>query len=185
MIKITGGKLKGRKIFTVSGPGYRPATSRVRESLFSSLGSLGFFRGDEVVLDVFAGSGALGFEALSRGAKTVYFLEKMPKACASLKRTTLDLDLRENTVIICKDAFKALMNFPSRVKFDLIFVDPPYAKKCLLEIMNLILVNNLLKTNGVLIAEVEKSFCVEQDLFSLELIKEKLFGQTKVFIWKK
>ncbi|MDQ7031347.1 MAG: 16S rRNA (guanine(966)-N(2))-methyltransferase RsmD [Desulfonauticus sp.] len=184
MLKITGGLYRGRKIITTRGEGYRPATARVRESLFSMLRSLGFFGGEEIVLDVFAGSGVLGFEALSRGALQVYFLEKMRQACACIQKNCLELQLdASKTKVICKDALKALETQLTGLQFDLIFVDPPYGKNYLTKTLQLILTGSLLSRNGVLVAEVESTFQAEEDLLGLNLYKQKLFGQTKVLIW--
>ena len=183
MLKISGGRYKGRNIYTSSGPGYRPATSRVRESLFSTLFSLGFFQGRERVLDVFAGSGSLGFEALSRGAKQVCFLEKDQKACRCIWRTAKELGVEQKIELYQQDVFKALAAWRGPSSFELIFVDPPYGLNYLSKTLDLILKRNLLAEHGILIAEVEKKVKIAE--CNLTLLKDKLFGQTRILLWKK
>ena len=123
-MRIVAGALKGRAIEAPKGDGTRPTTDRVREALFSSLYSLrGGFEG-AVVLDAFAGSGALGIEAISRGAESAVFYESDAKAAAVLKRNlaACDVDAR----VVQKDVLAAPPT-GQNPKFDLVFLDPPYA----------------------------------------------------------
>lgn len=126
-MRIVAGTLKGRAISAPDGLDTRPTTDRVREALFSSLYSLlGGFDG-LVVLDAFAGSGALGIEALSRGAARAVFYEHDAKAAATLKRNLEACGLGSNKAqVVRRDVFKA-EGAGSSASFDLAFFDPPYA----------------------------------------------------------
>ena len=126
-MRIVAGTLKGRAINAPDGLDTRPTTDRVREALFSSLYSLlGGFEG-LAVLDAFAGSGALGIEALSRGAARAVFYEQNSKAASTLKRNLETCGLgSDKAQVIRRDVFKA-ESTGSTAPFDLVFFDPPYA----------------------------------------------------------
>lgn len=126
-MRIVAGSLKGRTINAPEGEGTRPTTDRVREALFSSLYSLrGGFEG-AVVLDAFSGSGALGIEALSRGAELAVFYENDAKAVRVLRKNLEGCKLDSKVArIVQRDVLKATPTAPGR-PFDLVFLDPPYA----------------------------------------------------------
>ena len=123
-MRIVAGELRGRVIEAPDGEGTRPTTDRVREALFSSLYSLRGGFGGAVVLDAFAGSGALGIEALSRGAASATFYESNTKAAAVLKRNLAACGV--DAPVVQRDVLLAppTTHQPS---FDLVFLDPPYA----------------------------------------------------------
>ncbi len=119
LMRIIGGTAKGRTIAGPRGPGTRPMTDRVREALFSSLGDRVV---DAQVLDLYAGSGSLGLEALSRGARSVVFVEKGREAVSVLRRNVTAVDLGGD--IFAGDVLSYLGRADR--PFDLVFVDPPY-----------------------------------------------------------
>ena len=122
-MRIIAGQWRGRVIEAPPGPGTRPTADRARETLFSMLTSrLGSFEGLRVA-DLFAGSGALGFEALSRGAAHATFVETDPKAIAALRRNAANLGAVDRVQISARSA----LALPASEPFDLIFADPPYA----------------------------------------------------------
>ena len=122
-MRIIAGTWRGRVIEAPPGPATRPTSDRARETLFSMLASrLGTFDGLRVA-DLFAGSGALGFEALSRGASHVTFIENDPKAVAAIRRNTATLAASERVQIGARSA----LALPPSEPFDLVFADPPYA----------------------------------------------------------
>ena len=123
-MRIVAGKFRGRSIDAPTGEGTRPTTDRAREALFSSLYSLrGGFEG-AVVLDAFAGSGALGIEAISRGARQAVFCESDSKAAAVLKRNLSALGI--DAPVLRRDVL-AMPPVGYEPAFDLVFLDPPYA----------------------------------------------------------
>lgn len=126
-LRITGGTLV-RQRFAVPDEAdqnlVRPASDRVREAVFSALGS---HLQDATVLDLFAGSGAYVFESLSRGAKSAILIEKSPETFACIKNSIQKLKLDAQCKLIRDDALRFIQQAPQ--KFDLIFVDPPYTLK--------------------------------------------------------
>lgn len=126
-MRIVAGELRGRTIAAPEGQGTRPTTDRVREALFSSLYSLrGGFDG-AVVLDAFAGSGALGIEALSRGAAFAAFVERDPAAAKVLESNVRACGLDSSrAAVLRRDALGSLPKVTPHA-FDLVFLDPPYA----------------------------------------------------------
>ncbi|SFM52427.1 16S rRNA (guanine(966)-N(2))-methyltransferase RsmD [Thermodesulforhabdus norvegica] len=124
MIRITGGRFKGRRLLVPGGKKVRPTTERVRESIFSIIG-------DRVqgarVLDVFAGTGVLGLEALSRGAVHAVFIERNPRVFSVLKQNIALCNAEKESEVYCLDWLKGVKKlFERGLAFDLIFADPPY-----------------------------------------------------------
>ncbi|MCK5787683.1 MAG: RsmD family RNA methyltransferase [Chlamydiia bacterium] len=120
-IKITGGLLSGRVI--LSPKSARPTTSASRAAIFSSIGMK---IDSSIVLDLFAGSGSVGLEALSRGSSFVTFVENNSSAVSIIKQNTNSLDLQDRCSIKKMDVFKYIRGLEGISKFDYIFVDPPY-----------------------------------------------------------
>lgn len=121
MLRITGGRLAGRR-FRVPRGGVRPTADRVREALFSLLGPLDGAR----ALDLCAGSGALGLEALSRGAAEAVFVEGSAPVAATLRRNIQALGLSPCSRVLCADVRSALTRLRGGARFDLVLLDPPY-----------------------------------------------------------
>jgi len=124
-MRITGGEVKGRKIKTRKGKGTRPLLSRVRKSLFDALGER--IRG-KVFLDLFAGTGAVGIEALSHGAKKAIFVEKDPVCLRIIKENLYLLGLSSRGEIYQGDVLRILPLLLKKIKADFIFIAPPYHK---------------------------------------------------------
>jgi 16S rRNA (guanine966-N2)-methyltransferase len=125
MTRIVAGEYGGRRIQTPPGDGTRPTTDRVREAMFSSLQSeLGGFDGLRV-LDLFAGSGALGLEALSRGAAAADFVESDTRVAGLIKRNIADLGCSGAGVL--RTTVERFLRVPPPMPYDLVFLDPPYA----------------------------------------------------------
>ena len=123
-MRIVAGEFGGRRIAVPAGRTTRPTSDRVREALFSMLGALG----GERVLDAFAGSGALGLEALSRGAASALFVERDGRAADVIRRNIADLGLPENRAAIVQAPLAAALG-QARERgdaYDLVFLDPPY-----------------------------------------------------------
>ena len=174
-MRIISGKYKGKKLEGFNIDGTRPTMDRVKESLF---GSIQNYVKDSVVLDLFAGSGSLGIEALSNGAKTCYFCDNSNEALKVLKKNLNNID---NTFILNKDYEEVLKILKNKnIKFDIIFIDPPYKLNLINNSINKILEYDLLNKNGLIICEYEH----EEIKCNLELIKEKKYGTTYVKIYK-
>lgn len=120
-MRIVAGELRGRSIVAPPGTRTRPTTDRVREAVFNSLGSLGVIDG-ALVVDLYAGSGALGFEALSRGAEHCTFVERDRAALSAIEDNRATLGVRPRTRVVNGDP----MTMARNIDADLAFVDPPY-----------------------------------------------------------
>lgn len=184
-IRITGGRLKGRKVRTVEGPGYRPATAKVREALFSMLMARGCELEGARVLDLYAGSGSLGFEALSRGAATVLFAEAAKAAAAAIRATAKDLGIAPDAYCLAGDVRALLARGPGARPYDLVFIDPPYGKDLLAPGLAAMLRMGWLAEDGCLAAEIETEAELEPDVHEdLELLTDKSYGQTRILLWR-
>jgi len=149
-VQIIAGAYRGRKIKTTSSPDVRPCSSRVRKSLFDTL----FHRFDfeeATVLDLFAGFGSLGFEALSRGAASVTFVDRHPESLRSLEVTARELGL-ENLVSIIDEDVPAFL-FRYNEEADLVFCDPPYSWQDYPGLIKSIMEDGLLSEEGFLLIE--------------------------------
>lgn len=184
-MRIIAGACRGRTLHTVSGPGYRPAMGKVREALFSMLESRGIVWGDTRVLDVFAGSGSLGFEALSRGALLADFIEKNRNAAECLRKNAAALGLEERCAVHEQDALRFTSRRPS-VPYNVIFIDPPYGADLFKPTLKNIMRQGWLAGDGFLAAEVEKSLPLNADnQYGLILEAERHYGNTRILIWAK
>jgi 16S rRNA (guanine966-N2)-methyltransferase len=183
-MRIIAGELGGRTIRTVSGPGYRPATSKVRQAVFSALESRGVVWEGARVLDLFAGSGSLGLEALSRGAAEAWFVESNRRAADVLRQNVMTLGLAERCRVLPRDLF-AVIGSRAAHPFDVVFIDPPYGKNLLAPAMKKVLENGWVKEQGVLVAETEKTLDGETGGWAgLQLLVQKSYGQTRIHIWR-
>lgn len=169
-IRIIGGDLKRMQIPVADIPGLRPTPDRVRETLFNWIHHLwqGNYR-DKSVLDLFAGSGALGFEAASRGVQHVQMVESHPKALQNLRETRDKLKL-EQVRIHSHDALKVL-NRMDASRFDLVMLDPPFNTTLLTQVKPFL--NTIVKPGGLVYIESEQSQTLEA---SFELIRESKAG---------
>jgi 16S rRNA (guanine966-N2)-methyltransferase len=185
-VRIIAGEYRGRHIRTGEGPGYRPATGKVRESLFSMLESQGLDWGGTWVADIFAGRGSLGLEALSRGALEAVFVEKAAHAAALIRSNLEDLGVARSRFGIVKgDASRWLSGGGAGV-FGLVFIDPPYGKDLFLPALRLLLDRGVLAREGLLCAEVEAGLSFDDPPHpDLALLRDKLYGQTRICIWRR
>ncbi|MFN8391434.1 MAG: 16S rRNA (guanine(966)-N(2))-methyltransferase RsmD [Bdellovibrionota bacterium] len=184
-MRIVSGTLKGRVIRSDDVAGLRPTTEKVREAIFSSLQSLTDIE-NASVLDLYAGTGSLGIEALSRGAAKSTFVEKQRKLCDRLKSTVADLGVDRQARILCSDALKFLQA-PDRASspFDIVFADPPYAEHPGLEIARLLL-GGFVREGSVLVLESSSSTDLQPGRtdssggLSAIPLKDKIYGDTLV-----
>ena len=175
-MRIISGKYKGREIKGYNIEGTRPTMDRVKESLFASIQN--YVKGS-ICLDLFAGSGGLGIEALSEGAQSCYFVDNNKIVIDALKKNLTSLKVEEDYFLIKKDYVEALKTFD--MKFDIIFLDPPYHLNMMNNAIDLIIKNNLLNDGGIIVCEYEEGI-VNCDL---QILKEKRYGSKNVTIFKK
>lgn len=172
-MRIVAGQWRGRKIVTPSGETTRPTTDRVREALFSMLASrLGSFE-DLRVADLFAGSGALGLEALSRGAAHCTFVEQDPAAIEALQTNIAVLGTFADIQRVSADRLNT-----AQVPFDLVVMDPPYGMGWADKILSDLLKQNWLTSGSWVSIETEKSAPIEVPGLSIETVRT--FGKAQI-----
>lgn len=175
-MRVISGKYKGKVLKGFNIDGTRPTMDRVKESLF---GIIQNNIKNSICLDLFAGSGSLGIEALSNGANKCYFVDKNKEVIKILTENTTKI---ENAITINDDYTNALNNFKNKnIKFDIIFLDPPYMLNLIETSLNLIEKYDLLNDNGIIVCEYEK----EEFKSNLEIIKDKKYGSKNIRIYKK
>jgi len=181
-MKVISGFLKGRNINGFNIEGTRPTQDRVKESLMASIQN---YLKDATVLDLFAGSGQLGIETISNGAKLCYFIDNNPEVIKVLKGNIKNLAIQEYSKVILSDWKKMLNDFgKNNQKFDLIFVDPPYDYDVYEKVIRKVNELDLLNDNGLIILEyANNKFLDEYD--NLIAIKEKKYGYKNIKIFKK
>ncbi len=184
-MRVIAGALRGRMLKTGQGPGYRPAMGKVREAVFSMLEARGVDWQGLRVLDVFAGSGSLGIEALSRGAGEAWFLEQSRQAAAILRDNLTGLGLEGSRWrIVGGDALKALSVQPER-PFGLVFADPPYGQALLAPTLDKLLQNHWIQEGGMILAEVEASLDLPAlCACHLHTLTDRQYGQTRILLWR-
>lgn len=151
-MRIISGTARGTKLYTLDGTTTRPTLDRVKEPLFSIIQT--HISSESCVLDLFAGSGALGLESLSRGAKKAYLCDKSYEAIEIIKKNVEKTHLQEKSIIINKD-FKKCLELLEGNKFDLIFVDPPYKLDIAVKAVEKIIELNLLAEDGIIVVETD------------------------------
>ena len=174
-MKILAGKYKNRPLKTPKGDRTRPTASKVRESIFSILQNQ--IEGARF-LDLFAGSGSMGLEALSRGAESAVFIEKNRLAASCIRENLAKLGIIAS--VLQQDAQTALKRLTKeKEQFDIIYIDPPYS----LDILPLLeKIPPLLASDGIVILEQSKK--AEIDFSLLEKIEERHFGDTTLHFWQ-
>nr|WP_263313675.1 16S rRNA (guanine(966)-N(2))-methyltransferase RsmD [Mammaliicoccus sp. Marseille-Q6498] len=179
-LRVIGGKYKRLHIKTIDGQSTRPTTDKVKENIFNSLQSI-----EGIGLDLFAGSGGLGIEALSRGLSKVIFVDGNFKATKIIKENLKSLHIPEEEYEVYKnDALRSLKALNKRdIKFDYIFLDPPYKKELVNKSLKHIEAFDLLNVNGTIICEFDKSEKI--DTCGFELIKKYEYGLTHVMLLTK
>ncbi|MCJ7839533.1 16S rRNA (guanine(966)-N(2))-methyltransferase RsmD [Lederbergia sp. NSJ-179] len=180
-MRIISGDLKGRPLKAVPGNGTRPTTDKVKETLFNMIGP--YFTGG-VALDLFAGSGALGIEGLSRGMDKVIFIDKDRQAIQTIKKNIDYCGLENQSEIYRNDAERALKALVKRkLQFDYIFLDPPYHHQKLESLLNTIEKNNLLHSQGLIIVEHDSELSLPRKVGDLEQRKTAHYGITALSIY--
>lgn len=177
-LRIIGGQWRRRQLYFPEVAGLRPTPDRTRESIFNSLAPL--IKGCHC-LDLFAGSGILGLEALSRGAKSVVLVEKSLLAFTQIK-ANCDLLATKSVQCRCQDAFDFLNTTSPHEKFDLVFVDPPFYQGLALRTCHLLAEQQWLNPNAWVYVEAEKTLEPQQFPPSWQIKKSKLMGSLRYYL---
>jgi len=172
-MRIISGRSKGRKLRHDGSAGLRPTSAKVREAVFSILGEM--VEGSRF-LDLFAGTGAVGVEALSRGAAEVTFVESNTGHTERLKRVLRDFGMEEGAVVVGMDAVSFLRS--AQCSYDIIFADPPYNYGRLEEVLEIIYNRDILEGQGTLIVEHSSRRTLPPLVGGLELARQYRYGDT-------
>ncbi len=182
-MRVIAGSAKRLQLKTLDGMETRPTTDRIKETLFNMIAPSIF---GSMFLDLFSGSGGIGIEALSRGAKEAVFVEKNPKAMACVKDNLRFTKLSDRAVTLTRDVMTALYQLEGEKIFDFIFMDPPYNQGLERQVLEYLSGSELVYEDTVIIAEasLETDFSYLEDLGFL-LLREKNYKTNKhVFIGK-
>ncbi|MFN7250961.1 MAG: 16S rRNA (guanine(966)-N(2))-methyltransferase RsmD [Anaerobacillus sp.] len=180
-MRVISGTCKGRPLKPVPGQTTRPTTDKVKEAIFNIIGP--FFEGGQG-LDLYAGSGGLGIEALSRGMEKMVFVDQNPKAIEVVKLNLSACRFEGNAELYRNDAKRALKAVVKReIKFDVIFLDPPYAKQRLEEEIAFIAENELLSEGGIIVTEHDASIHLGQSIEGMICTRREKYGDTGISIY--
>ena len=172
-MRVIVGKARRLQLKTIDGMGTRPTTDRIKETLFNMINN---DMPQTVFLDLFSGSGAIGIEALSRGASKAYFVESNKKAVQCIKDNLNFTKLQDDAVVMAMPVESALKDLEHKVKFDFIFMDPPYDKHVLIFLSKSDLIN---KSSRIIVeASLDTDFSYASEL-GYEIIKEKEYKTNK------
>ncbi len=172
-MRVVAGELGGRKLVAPAGPGTRPTADRVREALFSILGDVSGLR----VLDLYAGSGALGIEALSRGAAEAVFVDSSQAAVAAIRRNFSELGI--DAVVARRDALAYLAGAVGGQPYDLVFADPPYDSALRVAAGLAERLPPVLSPDAVIVTESNKRAPLE---LPFPLLRERSYGDTRIAV---
>lgn len=166
-MRIISGTMRGTKLFTLEGENTRPTLDRVKEALFSKIN---YDLPGAIVLDLFSGSGALSLEALSRGAEMAYMCDASRDAIKVIKQNIEKTKTSAKIELLNCDYKKALNEFINKkIKFDIVFLDPPYKTDFAEESVDMILKSDLLNDNGMIILETDEQEKVLKNLSSIDV----------------
>ena len=179
-MRIIGGALKGKNIFSVPGRSIRPTADRLRESIFNILSMR---TQDTTVLDLFAGTGALGIEALSRGSKFAVFIDIYQKAIAVIKRNLKSCALENKTRIIKWDIARNLNCITgNRPTFNLVLMDPPYGKNIIEPALTNLHLSDCLEKGALIVIEHTPYEPICEDIDAYIVSDQRKYGKTLVSI---
>ena len=180
MMRIITGSAKGKKLVSLEGEATRPTSERIKEAVFSSIQ---FDVEDRRVLDLFAGSGQMGLEALSRGAEKATFIDSSREAMEIVKQNAKTTGFFEKCHYLVSDWRNYIRKASGREQFDLVFVDPPYAMKCCADAAALLAERELIIPGALVVLESGEEEIAQDDerLAGYEVIKSTHYGK-KTFI---
>lgn len=175
-MRVTGGEHRSRIIKMVPDKETRETSDKIRESVFNVLG-------DKIinaqVLDLFAGSGAYGIDALSRNAKICMFSDTKLSAVKTIQQNISLLSLKEKSIVLKNDYLNIIkLNINKKQKFDIIFLDPPYDKYNYEELINLS--KGILNDDGIVVLEILNNTIIKEELINLKIYKTKKYGSKKI-----
>jgi 16S rRNA (guanine966-N2)-methyltransferase len=183
-MKITGGRAKGRILASLKGMDIRPTSSKVREAIFNILGQ--DMTGIKV-LDLFAGTGLLGIEALSRGAEGALFIDKSNKSISIINKNLTSCGYQYVCQVVKKEITEGLQleSLSAKEGIDLVFIDPPYGKGIIPPVLKMLSGCGILAQQAVVVTESFKNDQLPETLETLLLSDTRTYGETKIDIYKR
>ncbi|MDT8716463.1 16S rRNA (guanine(966)-N(2))-methyltransferase RsmD [Clostridium sp. 19966] len=181
-MRVIAGIAKGRNLLPPEGMQTRPTLDRVKEAMFNIIqNKVPFSR----ALDVFAGTGSLGLEAVSRGAKSCILVDKHSGTFSLLKKNVTNLGFEDKCRCLNMDSYDVL-NFLGKEgeKLDLIFIDPPYLKNMIPKAIELVFNNGLLNYDGLIVTKIDSTEEIYEGYLNLKLINYRKYGHTIVCFYK-
>ncbi len=182
-MRVIAGTVGGRKLLAPKGTRVRPTSDRVKEALFSillsRLGNISSLK----ILDLFAGTGNLGIEALSRGADQIVFVDSSPESASIIRSNLILAGFADKAEVICADAVRSLKQLQQRrVHFDIVFLDPPYRETALLQAaLKEIASQTILSPGGIVVIETNKGNSpLHPD--ELTILDRRIYGDTAIII---
>ncbi len=179
-MRVIAGSAKGRKLFSVPGDTTRPVTDRVKGSLFNMLGA---DIEDAVFLDLFAGTGSVGIEALSRGAREVVFIDVARRAVETLRRNLELTGFSDRARVIHEDSFRFLKHAPADYEFDYIYVAPPQYQGLWAKALQALNERPMLAKDGLIIVQIHPKEFHELSTPRLRLVRERHYGSTALYFY--
>ncbi len=181
-MRIISGKAKGTKLYTLEGTNTRPTLDRVKESIFNIIQN---DIEDAEILDLFAGSGAIGLEFLSRGARNAVLCDKSKDAIEIIKRNVQKTHMEEKTQILNLD-FETCLDKVKNRQFDIIYIDPPYVTKYILKSIEKIIAQENLKKEGIMILETDDEQRILREIESEEvrIVDKRKYGRATIIFLK-
>lgn len=183
-MRVIAGKAKGRPLIAPEGFNTRPITSKIKEAIFSSLQT---YIPDSYFLDLFAGSGSMGIEAMSRGAGKVVFVEKDRRATEIIKKNLLKCNFTDGYELYQEDVFKCVKWLEDRgYKFDVIYLDPPFTvDEIFMPVMELLESTDILSPDGVILIRTRTEKSMPDSIGNLQKYKLKSYGISSVHYYAK
>ena len=181
-MRIISGKAKGTKLYTLEGTNTRPTLDRVKESIFNIIQN---DIEDAEILDLFAGSGAIGLEFLSRGARNAVLCDKSKDVTEIIKRNVQKTHMEEKTQILNLD-FETCLDKVKNRQFDIIYIDPPYVTKYILKSIEKIIAQGNLKKEGIMILETDDEQRILREIESEEvrIVDKRKYGRATIIFLK-
>ena len=181
-MRVISGKVRGLKLNAPKNQDVRPTTDRVKENLFNMISS---YIMDSNILDLFAGTGSLGIECLSRGAKNCVFVDISKESIAIVKSNIKKARVENESLVLNLDFKDAVSRLQSQKnKFDVIFMDPPYYKEMFVDALEKIDNANLLDEDGIIVVEHDTKDILPDKVNRLEKTKDKKYGNTTLTFYK-
>lgn len=181
-MRVVAGNYKGRKLKAVSGTKTRPTTDKIKESMFNIIGP--YFNGGNV-LDVFAGSGALGIEAVSRGAKHAVLIDRSYQAIKTINDNVATTKDERRFSVIKGDSFKILKVLAAKEEqFNYVFFDPPYREQKIVKMIQDLVKFHLVINGTVIVCETDQNAHLPSELSGFDLLKQVDYGITELTYYK-